>query len=368
MTLKRGPKSGPILALILGAVVASSQLISAQTEAQHHNNNNNTAAQQGKEANQTNASGQILQQNGTTMVEIPKLVDGIKTIIDLSWPLNNDTLHWPKNSGFQYISVKDGEAKNDQNQAYYVKSDAFTMAVHTGTHLDAPRHFSQSGWTVDQIPLDRLIDVPAHVIDLSAKVNVNRTYNFQKSDFIDAQTNKPLVSPKSVVLIYTGISKFYEQGKKAYFGTEGTNISEMKIPGFSKEAAEYMVEMKVYGVGLDAASADSSDRHGANETYDPVAHTIFNSNNIYILENVGKSLADIAGQDAKIRLSIAPLAITGGSGSPVRLVAFTVHDDRLCGSPTNSASGFLLSPQLTFIMTAIGIVAGILIFGRRTLN
>lgn len=356
----------PTLALILSAVVATSQLISAQPET--HHNNSAPEAQQAKEANQTNASGQILQPNNATMVQIPKLVDGIKTIIDLSWPLNNDTLHWPKNTGFQYISVKDGEAKNDQNQAYYVRSDAFTMAVHTGTHLDAPRHFSQSGWTVDQIPLDRLIDVPAHVIDLSAKVNVNRTYNFQKSDFIDAQTNKPLVSPKSVVLIYTGISKFYEQGKKAYFGTETTNISEMSIPGFSKEAAEYMVEMKVYGVGLDAASADSSDRHGANETYDPVAHTIFNSNNIYILENVGKRLSEIVGQDAQIRLSIAPLAITGGSGSPVRLVAFTLHDDRLCGPPTNSATGFFLSPRLTFIMTTIGVVAGTFIFGRRIIS
>jgi kynurenine formamidase len=27
---------------------------------------------------------------------------------------------------------------------------------HFGTHLDAPAHFSRSGWTVDQIPVERL--------------------------------------------------------------------------------------------------------------------------------------------------------------------------------------------------------------------
>lgn len=376
------------LLFVVAVTLVSSQLISAQPETNNQTNVTNSStislptttntvlvtpvpepAQQSNATIHTHVLGQIHQPDITNMVVLrPKLVDGIKTIIDLSWPLNNNTLHWPKNFGFEYLNLIDGERKNDQNQSYYVKSDGFKMAVHTGTHLDAPRHFSQNGWTVDQIPLDRLVDVPVHVIDLSAQVSRNRSYNFQKSDFIDAQTNQPLVSPKSVVLVYTGLSKFYEQGEKAYFGTDTKNISQMQIPGFSKQAAEYMVEMKVYGVGLDAASADSSDRHGSNETYDPVAHSILNSNNIFILENISNRLSEIVAQkDASLRLTIAPLPITGGSGSPVRLIAFTLHDDCPRSYAANSATGFLFSPHLTIIMTTMSVIAGILIFGQRTL-
>lgn len=243
-----------------------------------------------------------------------------RQLIDLSHLLTDATLHWPKNSGFQYKATVDAEKKNQKGESYYLKSDAITMAVHTGTHLDSPRHFSKSGWSVEQIPLERLIDVPLTVVDLSEKVKANRTYNFAKDDFINPQTKEPLVEPKSVVLVYTGVSLAYEQGEKAYLGTDSKNISEMRIPGFSKEAAQFLVERQVYGVGLDAPSADGSDRHGAQEQYDPQAHSTFCENNIFILENVSNKLKELL-KTTEASLTIAPLPIVGGSGSPVRLVA-----------------------------------------------
>ncbi|GLH00586.1 Uncharacterized protein GBIM_06923, partial [Gryllus bimaculatus] len=33
----------------------------------------------------------------------------------------------------------------------------FCVGEHTGTHLDAPFHFNKDGWTVEEIPLERLI-------------------------------------------------------------------------------------------------------------------------------------------------------------------------------------------------------------------
>lgn len=317
--------------------------------------------QQVNGTNQTNNSGQIHQSDGSHSNHLPKLLDGIKSIIDLSYTLSEKTLHWPRNYGFQY-TVLNGEV---QNGSHYFKSDAINMSIHTGTHLDAPVHFSKTGWTVDLIPLERLIDVRAHIIDLSAKVSQNRTYNFVKSDFIDSKTEKPLVTPNSVALVYTGLSKLYSQGPSAYLGTDTKNISLMQVPGFSKEAAEFLRDLKVYGVGLDAISADSSDKHGPDGSYNPVAHAIFNDANIYILENVGPKLAELVGQDAKIQLVIAPLAIEGGSGSPVRLVAFTVHDDCARSFVGNAATTIPHLPYLTNIMTAISVIVGILIYGRQ---
>lgn len=273
-----------------------------------------------------------------------KLVDGILSTIDLSHPLNDKTLHWPTNEGFQYI---DYTSKANLTN-YYLLSDGIHMAVHTGTHLDAPRHFSSNGWTVDQIPLERLVDVPICVVDLSLKVAANRSYSFIKDDF----TNQPLIRNGSVVLVYTGISQMYEKGAAAYFGSDSRNISELTIPGFSKEAADYLVGQGIYGVGLDAPSADSSSMHKDN-SLDPVAHSIFNNNNIYILENINKNLKDLAKNDVSVRLFIAPLAITGGSGSPVRLIAYTSHDH----PASNSASGTRLLFSTSSVIMMISIIS-----------
>lgn len=284
--------------------------------------------------------------------------DAPRPIIDLSHPLHNGTLHWPQNSGTQYLVDVEGERQKPDGGSYFVKSDKLNTAVHSGTHLDAPVHFSKTGWTVEKIPLERLVDVPISVIDLSQKVAQNRTYSFLKNDFIDSNTNTSLVLPRSVVLVYTGISEFYDKGPEAYFGTADKNITNMKSPGFSREAANYMVEQGVYGVGLDAASADSSDVHSEKDSkqfFDPIAHEAFNSNNIYILENISKRLKELVGQSNTFRLTIAPLPIVSGSGSPVRLLATAGHDDsRHCtvnnGAP---ASSIVTSSSIAFVLMAV---------------
>lgn len=290
-----------------------------------------------------------------------------RVIIDLSHPLENQTLYWPAlPRGFQYESFNDGERKNDRNESYYVKSDGFRMGIHCGTHLDAPRHFNKAGWTVEQIPLDRLIEVPVSVIDVSEQVSARRNYSFVKSDFFTKDTNQSMVQPNSVVLMYTGISKFYDQGAEAYFGTRGSNISEMIIPGFSKEAAEYLVSVGVYGVGLDAASADSSEKHGLNNTIDPVAHMIFNGNNIYILENVGGRLAELLKTTTPMSLVIAPLPITGGSGSPIRLIAVSSSRSESARLSTNSASHPDMMVSIPFSLgCALFVLHHLMTFNRR---
>ena len=41
--------------------------------------------------------------------------------------------------------------QNDGTEEYFYASNKFTMAEHGGTHLDAPYHFSKTGWTVDKV-------------------------------------------------------------------------------------------------------------------------------------------------------------------------------------------------------------------------
>lgn len=310
---------------------------------------------------------QIADSDGGTasgLKEMPKSSTGARKIIDLSYPLADGTLHWPENAGFKYSAQVDGERKNQFEQPYYVKSDSIDTAVHTGTHIDAPVHFSKEGWTIEQVPLERLIDVPVCVIDLSEKVRSNRTYNFMKEDFIDPNTNQPRVRPGSVVLVYTGISDLYSQGPKEYFGTDDKDVSKMKIPGFSQEAARYLVELGIYGVGLDAPSADSSERHGPDGTKNLVAHIEFNANNIFILENVNGKLKDLINEPAgSVSLIIAPLPIVGGSGSPVRLIA--VSSPNTCQYLSNNAEQRL---HTTGIFTALVAAVSFITIIRFSLN
>lgn len=281
----------------------------------------------------------------------------ITKIVDLSYPLDEKTLHWPIAPPFKYESLKDGQAQaKTPNSTYYVKSDAFQTGVHTGTHLDAPRHFGEKSWTVNEIPLERLVDVPVTVIDLSAKVAANRTYSFQVDDFRNAQTNASLVKPQSVVLVYTGVSESYAGGQKAYFGTDSKDYLSMQIPGFGKQAAEYLVSQNVFGVGLDAPSADSSSRHGANDTIDPEAHVVFNTNNVYILENVSGNLKQLVANDGPgTRLHILPLAIIGGSGSPVRIAA--TIGTTTCTTPVVTNRSMLSSVPNSSLLIALSLIA-----------
>lgn len=286
-------------------------------------------------------------------------VHGEVQFFDLSHPLNNATLHWPTNKGFRSSMDVDGERLDPNGKPYHLRSDSINMATHAGTHLDAPSHFSKSSWSVEQIPLDRLIDVPLTVLDLSAKVQANRSYSFLVSDF-QTKDNQSLVMGKSVVLVYTGISEFYKDGYKGYIGTEmnGTAVLQsMKSPGFSAEAANYLVKQGVYGVGLDAISADSSERQVKPE-FDPVAHVEFNKNNVYILENVSNKLKELIGKQSP-RITIAPLPIVNGTGSPVRLVAIVGHDECEANVP-NGASG--KSSMLLGLANLVLIIFGTLAF------
>src|SRR6266850_2955279 len=92
------------------------------------------------------------------------LFEGISTgktrIIDLTHALNPQNPYWPGPgyAPFKYelfaTLEKDG-----------VRSGRFTMAEHTGTHLDAPNHFAAGQPSMDQLPIEQLF-VPVAVIDV----------------------------------------------------------------------------------------------------------------------------------------------------------------------------------------------------------
>ena len=72
-------------------------------------------------------------------------------IYDITIPINNDTPVW---KGDKRVSIYRDRAIAE-GADYNVS--LVEMGVHTGTHMDAPYHVSDTGRTIDQIPLEQLI-------------------------------------------------------------------------------------------------------------------------------------------------------------------------------------------------------------------
>ena len=96
-------------------------------------------------------------------------------------------------------------------------------------------------------------------------------------------------------------------------GPEGFGFLD-RWPGVSADAAEYFAELRVKLVGTDCVSLDPGDGGGGKLA----AHYTLLPEGILILENVSNL-------DALPVLSVfmaLPLNIHGGTGSPVRAMAF----------------------------------------------
>ena len=229
-------------------------------------------------------------------------------IIDLTYSFNEQTIYWPTAKSFQHEKVAWGKTAG----GYFYSSANYCASEHGGTHLDAPIHFSEKGWTSDQIPIDRFIG-SAFVIDISAQCASNPDYTLNVQDIIAWEKKHGKIPTNSIVLLRTGWGKFWPD-KKKYLGDDRPGeTSNLHFPSFSKESAEFLVQQrKVKGVGIDTASIDP----GTSKDF--IAHQIFTGANVYGLENVAH-LEEVPEKGAT--LIAMPMKIENGTGGPVRIIA-----------------------------------------------
>ena len=228
-------------------------------------------------------------------------------LFDLTYSYNNKTIYWPTEKGFDLKKIFYGKTV----QGYFYSAYKFCAPEHGGTHLDAPRHFSEHGYTVDKIPVSQL-EGNLVVINVEHQVRQNRDYAITKNDIHAFELKYRPINDNDIVLFYTGWGKYWGN-KKQYLGTDKfDDVKHLHFPGISKEAAEYLVSRKIKGTGIDTASLDP----GPSTTF--LAHRIILGANLYGLENVAhlKRLPPIGA-----RLIVAPMKIEGGSGAPTRIYA-----------------------------------------------
>lgn len=234
-------------------------------------------------------------------------IDG-KKLIDMTYPFAEDTLHWPTAKPFHLEKVNEGMTP----QGYWYSSYNYSASEHVGTHLDAPFHFAQGKWTTDQIPLERTIG-PGVVIDVRRKAEADRDYRLQVVDIRTWERRYGKIPRGAIVLMYSGWGKFWGD-RKRYFGTDQEgDVTNLRFPGFSKDAAEFLLkERTINAVGTDTPSIDFGPSR------DFIAHQLFGGANTPIFENVA-TLDRLPPKGATI--FAVPMKIKGGSGAPLRIFA-----------------------------------------------
>jgi kynurenine formamidase len=230
--------------------------------------------------------------------------------IDLTHAFSASSIYWPTDTaGFVLEELAYGPTAG----GWFYSSYRYSAAEHGGTHLDAPIHFAEGRRTVDEIPLSGLIG-PAVVVDVSERAHPD--YLVTVADLTSWETEHGPIPGGAILLLRTGWSSRY--GDRApYLGTDLTGpdaVPELHFPGLDPDAAQWLVDNRdVAALGLDTPSLDYG------QSADFRSHVILNSDDIAGFENV----ANLDQLPASGSFVVAlPMKIEGGSGGPLRIVAF----------------------------------------------
>jgi kynurenine formamidase len=180
-----------------------------------------------------------------------------------------------------------------------------TLNEHSGTHVDAPAHFMR-----DDHPQHIWIDKiePKSLIGRAVLIDVRETpergeFGIDCLDAFEAENGE--VGTGDIVLFRTG------WGLKWGIGDAAVEYKR-NWPGPSADLARALAERGVAAVGTDAMVLDA---HGTTSF---PSHYELLGRGVLILEN----LANLEKLPPVFYVVAIPLAIAGGSGSPIRPLAF----------------------------------------------
>ncbi len=205
-------------------------------------------------------------------------------IFDISVPIKNNMVVWPGDPQVKNIEVSSISNGGEANIT------SLQMSAHTGTHIDAPKHFIDDGRSIDQLDLHLLIG-DVHVIEIDDLVKL-----------IDEKVLEEL--------------KIDHWPKRVLFKTANSTSKLLDKDDFiqdyvalSKDASQFLIKRGVKLVGIDYLSIAPFDN--GDET-----HTALLSNDIIILE--GLKLSKI--EPGLYQMVALPINLFGADGAPARVV------------------------------------------------
>jgi len=206
----------------------------------------------------------------------------VARIFDISVPLSSGGAVYPGNP---IIRI---EPHSELARGASSNLSRISFGSHSGTHVDAPRHFFEAGVTVDRLPLDVLMG-PARVIAFD--------------DDVMAVTADQL-RPHAL----DGVARVLIRTRNSTFITDRAFHSDFTY--VAPDGAEYLASLGVQLVGVDYYSVEQF-RSGHHRT-----HRTLLERGIVIVE--GLDFSTIAPGDYE--LCCLPLRLEGLDGAPARAV------------------------------------------------
>jgi len=229
--------------------------------------------------------------------------------VDLTYSYSEETIYWPTADGFRLEEESYGMTPG----GWFYSSYKYSASEHGGTHFDAPIHFAEGGNTSEAVPLDRLIGAVA-VVDVSEQAGPD--YQVTVEDLTNWESRHGPLPTGTILLLRTGWGERWPDPAR-YLGTalKGPEaVPELHFPGLSPDAARWLVENReIDAIGIDTPSID----YGQSTTFE--THQILYGQNMPGFENVAH-LEELPEWGAY--LVALPMKIQGGSGGPLRVVAF----------------------------------------------
>ncbi|CAH1788626.1 unnamed protein product [Owenia fusiformis] len=170
--------------------------------------------------------------------------------LDMTYDLFAGLPQYPGHSPFKLKLVRKGPFLGSP---FFVLND-IEMPEHTGTHIDAPYQFNESGWRVNEIPIDHLVG-PAVVLDIREKMSEAPPDKVPTADIVDAETwerKYGRIPNGAIVIMNSGNGKNWPN-VTAYSGAKDQDDStNIRSPGFSLELTKWLVkERKINGIASD---------------------------------------------------------------------------------------------------------------------
>ena len=229
--------------------------------------------------------------------------------VDLSYSFSEETIYWPTAEPFALEQVFYGVA----DSGFFYAANNFSAAEHGGTHLDAPIHFAEGRHTTDEIPLEQLIG-PAVVIDVSG--NITPDYQIGFADIGSWEASNGRIPDGAILLFRTGWGERWPD-RLEYLGTEARGpdaVADLHFPGIAPATAQWLVDQRdIDAIGIDTPSID----YGQSTRFE--SHQILYRANIPGFENIAN--LDRLPETGGFVIAL-PMKIAGGSGAPLRIVAF----------------------------------------------
>jgi arylformamidase len=205
----------------------------------------------------------------------------VPRFLDVSVPLAATVPIYPGNPPFELQPVKRIAEGASSNVSRLV------MGTHTGTHVDAPRHFFDDGAGTDALSLELLIG-RARVLEIPRRGGISAE-DLSAAGLIE-DIRVLFKTPNSA--LWNGSS----------FRQDYTHLTE--------SGARYLVEQGVKLVGVDYLSVEEFKKPGAP------AHRALLSAGVVIIE--GLNLSDV--EPGMYELYCLPLRVADADGAPARVV------------------------------------------------